>query len=86
MRTAVIVTALALSGIAALGACTDPQRTGAPTTVTSSPSPHEMPGSSAPASPAESWTTEGGPASPGAPSSGDTVDPAIQNKHDGGVW
>ena len=65
MRTAVIFSAL---GLAALGACTDPQRSGQPTTVTSGP--QLMPGNSAPASPAGVWTTEGGPASPGAPSSG----------------
>lgn len=84
MRTAAIVSALGLAALAALGACTDPSRSGQPTTVTSAP--HENPGNSAPASPAESWTTEGGPASPGAPSSGDTVDPGASTVRDGGLW
>lgn len=86
MRIVIIAASLGLAGLAGLGACTDQQNTAAPTTVTSQKIPAENPGSSAPASPAESWTTEGGPANPGAPSSGSTVDPKAAAAHDGGVW
>lgn len=86
MRIVIIAASLGLAALAGLGACTDHQSAGAPTTVTSEKLPHENPGNSAPASPATSWTTEGGPANPGAPSSGSTVDPKATAAHDGGVW
>jgi hypothetical protein len=75
-------TMLALAGMAAVltaAGCADrsePPRTPETTSAT-------VPGNSAPASPAEHWTTTGGPASPGVPSTGSVVrDP---NAADAGV-
>jgi hypothetical protein len=70
--------------VTALGAaaCSSQPEVSAPTRTTSAPVP---PSYSAPASPAEVWQTEGGPASPGAPT-GTVVDPRIEEVHDGGVW
>ena len=74
---------VAVTALLVAAACADRARTGAPTTTTSAPAP---PGSATPASPATAWSTSGGPASPGAPSTGDIVDPSIEPIHDGGVW
>ena len=74
---------IAFLASALAAACVNQPRPGQPTTTTSAPIP---PGRAAPANPAEAWTTSGGPASPGAPSSGTVVDPSIEPVHDGGVW
>jgi len=73
---------VAVTAVLVVAACADRARTGAPTTTTSSPPP----GSATPASPATAWSTSGGPASPGAPSTGAIRDPSIEPVHDGGVW
>lgn len=52
-----------------------------PTTTTSAPYPASH---RTPASPAETWSTQGGPASPGVPS-GSVVDPKAEPVRDGGV-
>lgn len=76
---------VALHALAFVGCGANTRQTPARTTTTNADVP-TTPGSTAPASPAESWTTEGGPANPGAPSSGSTTDPSIEDAHDGGVW
>ena len=71
-----------VTAVLVAAACADRARTGAPTTTTSSPTP---PGTATPASPAEVWTTTGGPASPGVPATGPIVGPNTEPGHDGGV-
>ncbi len=73
--------ALAAALVALAAACATAPRTGTTTTTSASPPSHRTS-----ASPAEAWSTGGGPASPGAPSNGSVVDPGIEHIHDGGVW
>jgi hypothetical protein len=58
------------AAMAVVTACADREPARNPSSTTETTSTKQMPGESVPASPANAWTTTGGPASPGSPAMG----------------
>jgi hypothetical protein len=72
-----------LLGLLALAACSATKPIDPPGQVP--PGAAQAPGDRAPASTSDSWTTQGGPASPGSPSQGTTITSGTMEAKDGGT-